>query len=192
MVQKSQRDTLDVFLPIVSRALSKTHDFCKIIELVDFGFDEIPVEEWKEVKARFWNQFVYPQYEPIYYELFPEDLKLKGQELTQHMSIIEYNKKMAIAFCEWINRNGNFHYFDDHIFFVTPNSININSLLLDGAPFKRYPIEYAPSLLQKLSEKCNVIDRERQKNSNRFQIMVFILGIIVFIIGSIIFNSVTH
>jgi len=39
----------------------------------DLLFSDTPFEEWKELKKRFWNEYVYPKFQEVYFEMFPDE-----------------------------------------------------------------------------------------------------------------------
>ncbi len=119
----------------------------------DFLFDETPFEEWNGLKNRFWNEYIYPKHTKVYFELFPDD---KGKKDNQDrfkgdFDILDYNKKMVIALCEWLKRDGFFHFFEGEVLFISPDPTDLAFVLTDGVSFRRYPPEYIGKLLERLA-----------------------------------------
>jgi hypothetical protein len=125
----------------------------RIIGEHDLLIDETPIEEWEELRRRFWNEYVYPRYEAVYFELFPDE-KTKKDDLDRSkgdLNILEYNQKIAIALCEWLKREGFFHFFEGEVIFIAPDPTDLAFVLTDGVAFRRYPPQYVGKLLEQVA-----------------------------------------
>jgi hypothetical protein len=84
-----------------------------------------------ESEHRFWEDYVYPKWEKIYFEMFPEEEGKKhdpdgpeaGKESLEYMSESfdpdgEKNNKALVAICAWLKRDGLSHSFEGVTFFV--------------------------------------------------------------------------
>jgi len=134
----------------------------QILNKHDQLITDLPPEEWHDLRQRFWNEYVYPQYEPVYFELFPDDRSKKENpdKFKGDFDILNDNKKMVVALCEWLKREGCFHFFESYVFFIDPTPSDLAFLLSDGVPFRRYPPQYVGKLLERVALDC-IDDRKK-------------------------------
>jgi hypothetical protein len=126
--------------------------------LAQSGSDTVSMldEERKELSKRFWNEYVYPEYEKIYFDLFPRDSPDRDTGAgMEGASILDYNRKMILAFTQWLKENGFFHNFGGKILFLKykPDALSWGSLLTDEALYDAYDEKSAATLLNGLSAK---------------------------------------
>jgi len=150
---KIQNFDLTQYEPLYREVMGRCLAIQEALAGHDFLFDEIPFEEWKKLKDRFWNEYIYPKHTKVYFELFPADKDKKDNQDKSRgdFDILNYNKKMVIALCEWIKRDGFFHFFEGEVLFISPDPTDLAFVLTDGVPFRRYPPEYIGKLLEGLS-----------------------------------------
>ena len=157
----------------------------------DLLFSDTPYEEWKELKSRFWNEYVYPKFEEVYFEMFPDE---KGEKdnpdrFKGDFNVLDYNQKMAIALCAWLKRDGFFHMFEGEVCFINPDPSDLAFVLTDGVPFRRYPPEYLGTLIERVaSDSANT-----RKKAERLGVWVgglaIVAGILLWILISIIIRK---
>ena len=116
----------------------------------------------KELRRRFWNEYVYPRYETVYFELFPDERSKRDDpdRFKGNFSILDYNKKIAIALCEWRKRDGFFHFFEGEVFFINPDPADLAFVLTDGVPFRRLSPRYVCKLLERVASD-GIDDRKK-------------------------------
>ena len=142
----------------------------------DLLFSDTPLDEWKELKIRFWNQYVYPKFERVYFEMFPDEKEKKDDpdRFKGGFNILDYNQKMAIALCAWLKQDGFFHLFEGEVFFINPGPTDFAFMLIDGVPFRRYPPKYIGTLLEQVA----VDAANTRKKSERLEAWVGGLAIL--------------
>ena len=65
---------------------------------------EMSEKEFRDVSSRFWNEYVYPNYQKVYFSAFPEDRRnVVTPQAHQQQSVLDYNRKMIVALCDWLN-----------------------------------------------------------------------------------------
>jgi len=143
-------------------AMERCSAIQQILNQHDQLITDLSSEEWNKLQERFWNEYVYPKYEPVYFELFPADRGKKDNpdRFKADFDIVYDNKKMAIALCEWLKREGCFHFFEGHVIFIDPTPSDLAFLLSDGVPFRRYPPQYVGKLLERVTLDC-IDDRKK-------------------------------
>lgn len=120
------------------------------------GSDAAPLssDERRALGERFWNECVYREYEKIYLDLFPRDKSEREAGMgTEDVSSLDYNRKMILAFTQWLECNGFFHSFGGRILFLKYDSyaLSMGSLLTDGALYDAFDEKATAALLNKLS-----------------------------------------
>ena len=134
----------------------------RIVGKYNLLIDETPIEELKALRQRFWNEYVYPRYKAVYFELFPGERSKKNDPIRfkDNFNILDYNQKIAIALCEWLKRDGFFHFFEGEVFFINPDPTDLAFVLTDGVPFRRYPPQYVGQLLEHVASD-SIDDRKK-------------------------------
>lgn len=118
---------------------------------------EMDSGELRDLAARFWNEYLYPQYQEAYFRRFPADReKVADQRSRRDMSVRDYNRKMVLALCDWLDEKGCFHYFDGQIAFLEHDAyrLSMGDLLVTGAPMLLYKQERVALLLNGLLRRC--------------------------------------
>jgi hypothetical protein len=135
-----------LYREVMGRCLAIQEAICKH----DLHFNDTPFKEWTELKNRFWNEYIYPKFENIYFDIFPNERqeKTQSEESNNDYKIKDHNKKMVIALSAWLKRDGFFHMFEGEIFFINITPTDLAFILSDGVPFRRYPPEYVGTLLE--------------------------------------------
>ena len=139
--------------------------------------DGVTFEEWKELRSRFWNIYVYPKLEIVYFEIFPDELDRKDDpdRFKGEFEMLDYNQKMAVALCTWLKRDGFFHVFEGEVFFINLDASDLAFVMTDGVPFRRYPQYYIVTLLERMT-----IDSVKKKAQLR-KLFAWLLGLVVVI-----------
>ncbi|MCA9242347.1 MAG: hypothetical protein KDA32_00220 [Phycisphaerales bacterium] len=116
---------------------------------------------------RFWNEYVYPEYEKKYFELFPADRARKGTPDPTDC-LLDYNRKMTLALCEWLKQYGHFHFFKGRVVFIkySPFGLSWGHMLVSGPPVSVYSHDQITHLLDELLQCC-VERRPKEVSSSR-------------------------
>jgi len=138
-----KNNDIPTYEPLYQEVMRQCIAIQEVLGKHDLLFDETPFEEWKELRQRFWNQYVYLKFVKVYFELFPDErVNRDDPDSKRNIDILKYNQKMAVALCEWLKRDGFFHFFEGEVFFINPDPTDMTFILTDGVPFKRYPPQY--------------------------------------------------
>jgi hypothetical protein len=151
---------------------------------------DTPFEEWKELKSRFWNEYVYPKFEKVYFETFPDEKgkKKDPDRFKGDFNILDYNQKMAIALCAWLKQDGFFHLFEGEVFFINLDPTDLAFVLTDGVPFRRYPPEYIGTLLERVADDS----AKTRKKAERLGAWVAGLGLLTGILLWVLISGIVR
>jgi hypothetical protein len=151
--------------PLYREVMERCFAIKDAIRKHDLLFSDTPFDEWKELKIRFWNEYIYPKFENVYFEMFPDEKGNKNEpdKLKGDFNVLDYNRKMAIALCAWLKQDGFFHMFEGEVFFINPNPTDLAFVLTDGVPFRRYPPEYIGTLLERVAEDAATARKRSEK-----------------------------
>jgi len=149
-----------LYREVMERCIAIQDAICK------HDFSEIPsFDEWRELRSRFWNIYVYPKFEKVYLEMFPDEKGKKDDpdRFKGDFNILDYNGKMAIALCAWLKQEGFFHLFEGEVFFINLQPTDLAFILTDGVPYRRYPPEYVGMLLERVVEDATATRKKSEK-----------------------------
>jgi len=127
---------------------------------------EMDDAEFRDVAQRFSNEYLYPKYEKTYFDTFPADrAKLADPQSKRDIRPLDYNRKMILTLCDWIDENGYFHYFDGRIIFIKHDAygLSMGDLLVSGAPMNVYEGDRIAFLLNGLLHRC--LEFRRKENT---------------------------
>ena len=136
-------------------------------DLLSLSIDT-PLEEWEESKYRFWNEYVYPKFEHVYFKMFPDDKLTKDDtdRFNENFDILDYNKKIVIALFAWLKQEGFFHFFEGEIYFIVLDPTELAFVIIDGIPFQRYSPEIIGILIERVvNEEVKVRKRADRLNA---------------------------
>ena len=147
----------------------------------DLLFGNTPFVERKELKSRFWNEYVYPKFEKVYFEMFPDEKGKKDDpdRFKGEFNILDYNQKMAIALCAWFKQDGFFHLFEGEVFFINPDPTDLAFVLTDGVPFRRYQPEYIGTLLEQVAEDAVSARKKSEKLAAWLTGVIILAGLLL-------------
>jgi len=112
-----------------------------------FTQEEYFAGKYSEAKAHLWNEYIYPHFLPVFNELFPDAKRECEYEGMTNM--IRYGEMMGAAFCEWLDREGFFHSFEENIYFVLAR--NVFEVYPAGASFILFELDQAADALNSFS-----------------------------------------
>src|SRR5262245_28672878 len=117
------------FEPLYREVMGRCLAIREALQKHDRLLNETSLEERRALRLRFWNEYVYPKFEEVYFEMFPEERATAHNQdkFRASFKLREYNQKMAIALCAWLQREGFFHFFEGEVLFVNPDPTDLAS-----------------------------------------------------------------
>jgi hypothetical protein len=132
-------------------------------------------DELSKLEKDFWNQYIYPDFENIYFYLYPEDRGKNSREIDAR----DYHNKMVIALCDWLEEHGFFHFFNGKTIFIAYQPWALSDLVLLDSRVPLYVISDG-DLTGTFDKIVKIMtDKDRLERKYAFVcIVLFFLGMI--------------